>query len=184
MKSQLNFCMDEEMGMNLSYAGLNKTNEMNETFDCNELKSRSSLTSEVENMIIATLPTKITEKDLNCMKKAYKDSSINKPFTAILLYEIVEEFAGFDNSYSNSLIEFYDLSQQCLRLGFRMKEVPQIRNVYSLEYRNRGVNYYTDFELLVKFNPDRSHNETLQIIADNKKNTSLISKCFSERLEF
>ena len=174
-KAAIKMCMYKESFL---FATLNKTVIK---FDCDELTSRSSIRSELENMIIATLATKITEKDQKCMKKAYKDSSINKPFTAEILNLIVNSDL-FDLSYTRSLSEFYKLSQQCLRLGFRMKDVPQIRNVYSLEYRNEDDSYYLDFELLVKFNPDRSHNETL-IIADNNKNTSLISECFSERLE-
>ena len=180
-KSAIIFCMNEEFGTNLSYAQMNETIE---TFDCNELTSRSSIRSELENMIIATLPTKIPEKEQKCMKKAYKDSSINKPFTAKNLYYIFEDAASV-LPQREFLTEFYILTLKCLKLGFRMKDVPQIRNVYSLEYRNEDSIYfdYIEFEFLVKFNPDRSHNETV-IVADYNKNTSLISKCFLERMEF
>ena len=71
-------------------------------------------------------------------------------------------------------------------MGFILKDAPEIRNVFPIDFTRQTFPFesmYEDYGFLVKFNPDRSYNETL-IVANKATNILHESKCMSERLDF
>ncbi|CAO1342126.1 unnamed protein product, partial [Diamesa tonsa] len=176
-----------------SFVGKDRSEQL-EKYDINDLECDKLITlfqKQLEVHLLQILPKLSTDKENICMKKVYVNSNMTQTFSDVFIFSMMEDINVDDvyrlyNSYSLKIETFYELSMECARLGFILKDVPEVRNVYSIDFTRQSYmfsdKYEENFGILVKLNTNRSLNE-IRIIANQTSKIMNNSQCFINSLK-
>ncbi|CAO1321112.1 unnamed protein product [Diamesa serratosioi] len=116
----------------------------------------------------------------------YQQLNTTDLFVTAYTFSIIEQINNGNKYYLYQPIcfgiaKFYESTIEFARLQFILKDVSNVRTVYSIDFTRDYTlfhkNYKNNFGLMVKFNADQNYNETL-IIANQTSLVLSISECF------
>ena len=165
-----------------------KSFEQLEKYDTKDLECDKLITSfhkHLEVYLLETLPKLNTDKAHICVKNAYVNLNMTQKFSDVFTFSMMKDINVDDtyrlyNSYCYQIASFYELTMECARLGFILNDVPEVRNVYSIDFTRQHYlfsnKYKENFGIIVKFHKHQSLNEIL-IIADEISQVKNNSQC-------
>lgn len=159
-----------------------------EKYDIKDLECDNLITSfqkHLEVHLLETFPKSGSDNKQLCIKNSYNNLNMTEKFSDVFAISIMKEITLDDtyhlyNSYCYRVAAFYEQIMECARLGFILKDVPEVRNVYSIDFTREGYmftpKYDENFGVLVKINVDQSLSEIL-LIANQTSELMNNSQC-------
>ena len=191
--SAIELCLKHDATTNIfpNYVKTTKRIEQLKSYDVKDLKCEILITlfrKHLEVHLLETLPKLNSDKEQICVKNAYVKLNMTEKFSDVFTFSTMKDVSLDDTfylyrTYCYDVAAFYEMTMECARIGFILKDVAEMRNVYSIDFTRENymfsVKYEENYGIIVKFHQNRSLNEFL-IIANETSQVMNNSGCLLE----